>query len=140
MKNQTHIGRPATEQIQLEPQTIFDVINLSDEVKFGVVLLVATGMFVVTEVYLKRAVDTGVLLYFAAAMVISVVANGLYLFIIKHSGLATGFVVSSVAMTFGVVLAGLFVFGEPWSLRKSAALVLLIAATCMLAWPENEVA
>ena len=51
-------------------------------------LAVGTALFTGTEYCLKRTVDTGDWSYYPTAMVLSVIANGFYLFVVKEYGVS----------------------------------------------------
>ena len=100
-------------------------------------LAVGTALFTGTEYCLKRTVDTGDWSYFPTAMVLSVIANAAYLFVIKEYGLATAFIAATAALSIATILMGIYLFSEDWSYVKSAALLLFLIATVLLALPEN---
>ena len=101
-----------------------------------VALMASISAFVFVDVLMKKAVDNGAWIYFAAGMLMSCVANLLYLPIIKN-GLASGFLITTTLMTLGVLVAGVLHFNETLNAPQWTACGLLILATVFLALPEN---
>lgn len=114
----------------------FSIFPISDGVP-TLCLIASTPAYIVADILLKKTSDTGVWGYFAASLALTLIANLLFLQVIKD-GLATGYMISVVLMTLGVVGAGVFLFGESWNVAKGTALILLVAATALLALPENQ--